>query len=214
MSDTFEYSNSPGMVSTDTPKPDAAKPADGASTTPQETQPNPMGAQQSAKPEFIESTPQAVRDARATAEHNPYLATQLDEAGKHFVDIADGAGADPLNAEAVKAHADNVRELGTIVLVDMGGAPADAQLLSSEVARYEKLSPEDRAAEQNSSLDLLKRNRPETWQSDLALARKFIARDARVLNFLRDTGLGNSYALTQRIIELARAHALRGGPKK
>lgn len=215
MSETFEYSNSPGMVSTDTPKPGETKPADGASTMPQETQPNPMGApQQNVKPSYIESTPQAVREFRAVVEHNPYLATQLDEAGKHVSSIADGFDADPLDSEAVAQHQANVRELSTIVLTDFGGSTNDAQLLSSEVQRYGRMTPEDRAAEADSSLDLLKRNRPETWQNDLKLARDFVKRDPRVFNFLRDTGLGNSYALTQRIIELARAHALRGGPKK
>jgi hypothetical protein len=214
MSEFFNYDKSSHVV--ETPPGDAASKPD-ATLLDGEQKPelNPMGApQQNVKPGFIESTPQAVREARATAEHNPYLATQLDEAGKHVEALADGSDADPLDKDAVALHQANVRELSTIVLTDFGGSPNDAQLLSSEVARYQKLSPEEQAAEQNSSLDLLKRNRPETWQSDLKLARAFVARDARVFNFLRDSGLGNSYAITTRIIELARASAVRGGPKK
>lgn len=215
MADEFMYENS-NMATESTP--DANKLDDNKSSESQtllgerqRPQPNPSDVN---KPAFIDSTPPEVREARAVAEYNPYLKTQIDEAGKHVSSIADGADHDPLDKEAAALHEANTRELGTILIADMGGSPNDAQLLASEVTRYGQLSEDERAAEASTVLDTLKRNRPDTWQNDLKLARAFVARDPRVFKFLQETGLGNSYALTQRIIELARAAAVRGPNKK
>jgi hypothetical protein len=214
MSEFFSYPNSPGMVPAE---PVAAKPADGASTTQlsDEQKPNPMGApQQNVKPSYIESTPQAVREARATAEHNPYLSSQLDETGKQLNDMADGAGADPLNAEMVKAHADNVRELSTIVLTDFGGSTNDAQLLAAETRRFAGLTAEEHEQAKSNALMQFQKARPDSWPSDLKMVREFVARDPRVVKFLSESGVGNSVPLTLRILELARAAATRGAGKK
>jgi hypothetical protein len=212
------YPNSPGMVPA---APDMTKPGETKSDVTlldgeqQKPEPNPMGTPpQNVKPGFIESTPQAVREARGTAEHNPYLATQLDEAGKHVSSIADGADADPLNTEALQVHADNVRELSTIVLTDFGGSTNDAQLLAAETRRFSDFTPEQHEEAKENALTQFKGARPDTWPQDLKLVRDFIARDPRVVQYLSSSGVGNSLPLALRILELARASLIKGPSKK
>jgi hypothetical protein len=218
MSEFFSYPNSPGMADKPAGDVDNKTLLDGsAGAAGKQTPPelNPMGTpQQNVKPGFIESTPQSVRAVRGTAEHNPYLSSQLDEAGKHVRSIADGADADPLDAEAVKAHADNVRELSTIVLTDFGGSTNDAQLLAAETRRFSAFTPEQHAEATADALTQFKGARPDTWQGDLKLVREYIARDPRVVKFLSESGVGNSVPLTLRILELARASLIKGPSKK
>jgi hypothetical protein len=212
MSDTFEYSSSNMAETPPAAKPDATLLAGEPAP---EQKLNPMGTPpQNVKPAFIDSTPPEVREARGAAGHNPYLATQLDEAGKHVSSIADGADADPLDAEAVKAHADNVRELSTIVLTDFGGSTNDAQLLAAETRRFSDFTPEQHEEAKANALTQFKGARPDTWQSDLKMVREYIARDPRVVKFLSESGVGNSLPLTLRILELARASLIKGPSKK
>lgn len=177
---------------------------------------NPMGdGTPTAKPSFLSegenATPPSVRQARETAEHNPYLATQLAEAGKHLADIADGADADLLDSKAQAAHQANTRELATIVLVDFGGSPTDAQLLRDEVKRFENFTAEEHEAAQRETTEALQRALGDDFHASLKLMRDFVSRDPRVVRFLLETGTGNSLPLARRILEMARAHALRGG---
>ena len=168
---------------------------------------NPRGNEKALKPSTIniESTPSHIRDARENATHNMFFKTQLEESAKHLSSIVDEV--DPLDTEAIANRQNYLNELSTIIISDMNGGPNDAQLLVLEIKRFQRMDDKEYAAEAKATRRALTQR--DGGLNDLKLVRKFIAKDPRVQKFLNDTGLGNSQKVTERIIELARANAIR-----
>ena len=81
----------------------------------------------------------------------------------------------------------------------------DASELVSMMRQLPQVSEDDRAKWHADSVAL---NIP---REDLERARAFVARDPRVFDLLERSGLGNHPRVVQRVVHLAREHAIRGG---
>jgi hypothetical protein len=90
------------------------------------------------------------------------------------------------------------------VLGDLQAAPEDAAQLVALVNNDE----DDGATWQAQSAQFIKDN--GLTESQLNDARRLVARDPRVKEFLDNTGLGNHPKVVARVVELARAAKLRG----
>ena len=83
----------------------------------------------------------------------------------------------------------------------------DASELVSMMRQLPNVSEDDRGKWRADSLAL---NIP---REDLDRARAFVARDPRVFDLLERSGLGNHPRVIQRVVHLAREHAIRKGGK-
>jgi hypothetical protein len=172
--------------------PEAAKPAT-APQTPTAQAPADQ-PQEPASPEI----PDAIRELRDTVERRMYSAQKTFASVELQVD-----GAAP---ELVSAATAELREM----LADTGASVTDAREFMELAQQTRAATPEARASMRAEAIAAVRERYRDDADAALADAQALAARDPRVANVLRVTGIGDHPKAVLKFIELARSTRARG----